>query len=1318
MVSNSMLNDFFSETEDYLVSTFGGRGSKLFKLGTDIENTTERFEFFRDLLHTISTGDTSKLRRKADYRIKPIGVEKFLTHEYYLGLQGQIYPAVMEHLKEINSGSYTEAVLTGCVTGDTEYLSPTGWERISTYSGGKVAQVHKGICTFVTPTDYICLPSTGWYTFKTKYGLSQVLSPDHRMLFTHRKTNKPIVDIAENIANIHNNNVMGFEHKIPTSFIGGGEGLELSDNTIQVLVACYADGYMNYKKFHQPRTRKRFTVIVKKERKITRLRALLKDYIYEWSERPHNSREGYIKFTIYAPIEGKGFDIYWWGASTKQLGVIANEALHWDGNIRGSSLRFYSQSKQDADYIQYAVCSTGSHATLTTDRYTGNKPLYLVGWSKGRTSVGFSGKDKKQVEYKPPQLEERKYCFSVPSGFLVLRHNNCVFITGNSIGTAKTTIAVWTTAYQLYLLSCLRDPQRTFGLDKSSEIIFIFQSINEKLAKDLDYARFRSLIKGSPYFLRHFKFNKDIESELRFPKRVIVKPVSGAETGAIGQNVIGGVIDELNYMAVTEKSKNSIDGGTYDQAIALYNSIARRRKSRFMVKGKLPGLLCLVSSKRYPGQFTDIKEAEAIADIAEHGKSTIYIYDKRTWEVLPKDKFIGTWFYVFIGDETHKPRVLSEEEDIGALPQSMVMKVPTEYKNDFDTDLMNALRELGGVSTMARHPFLINVEKVIECFGRNKIKSVLSRTDVDFHLTKISLNPKAFINPEEPRWVHIDLALTGDAAGVAIGYVDKFKHIKRGEEEFEILPCINFDCTLEVRPPKGGEIQFHKIRSLIYKLKEYGLNIKWISFDSFQCISGDAEVWTNRGLIRADNIIVGDLVQSRIGVKPVTKVWGFGTKPTIQIITKDGTRLSMTRNHKVEACKKETDICGAYKKSLWSWIKSEDLKVGDTVRIWESITEVKVSNTQPLNIPNKNNNTISCKLPKTLTIDLSELLGIIYGDGYISADGITITGTQDEIQYCKKLIFRVTGLDCTITDRETYADLRLSSRYFRDYLLLNGFDKADTIPDTIKKSPADIQSAFIRGLFSTDGSVARDDGGCSYSSKNILWVEYIQKILIMVHGIHSRITVIDREKYPGYPTSNKYQYLLSVRGSRSKFLKAIGFCYEYKQNILIKHKKVNGRFIYSKIKSITEGESKVYDFEVADDHSYVVNGFISHNSTDSQQILRTKGFVTGLVSMDTTTKPYDVLKTAIYDGRVSIPEHPKLMRELQSLERDQKKGKIDHPSSGKVTSKDISDSVAGVVYGLSTRRETWTRHNISLNQIPASIMDSVRPDSKDNMKTG
>src|ERR1017187_9625458 len=158
-------------------------------------------------------------------------------------------------------------------------------------------------------------------------------------------------------------------------------------------------------------------------------------------------------------------------------------------------------------------------------------------------------------------------------------------LTGG-IGSAKTTCALYTNLYQLYLLSCMHSPHKLYGLDTSSEILLIFQSVNKELAKGVDYQRFKAMVDGSPYFREQFPYDKKIESSLRFANRVEVKPVSGAEIATLGQNVIGGLIDELNYMNLVEKSKQSVDKGTYDQAVTLYNSISRRRKTRFMEQGK------------------------------------------------------------------------------------------------------------------------------------------------------------------------------------------------------------------------------------------------------------------------------------------------------------------------------------------------------------------------------------------------------------------------------------------------------------------------------------------------------------------------------------------------------------------------------------------------------------------------------------------------------------------------------------------------------------------------------------------------------------
>lgn len=400
-----------------------------------------------------------------------------------------------------------------------------------------------------------------------------------------------------------------------------------------------------------------------------------------------------------------------------------------------------------------------------------------------------------------------------------------VVLTGG-IGVAKSTLALYTQAYQLYVLTCMKNPHEAFDLDPSSEILIVFQSITKDLAKDVDYGRFRAMIDDSPYFRAYAPYDTERASDMRFTNsRIVIKPVAGHDTAAIGQNVIGGVLDEVNFMAVTENSKMTKDGTTYDQAMQNYNSIARRRESRFMQKGELPGMLCLVSSRNYPGQFTDKKEQEARTN------PRIYIYDKRLWEIRP-ERFCGDRFKVFIGDQTRKPRILADGDLVSVNDTPLIMEVPVEYKRTFENDLLPALRDVAGVATQALHPFMLNSDAVAACFGKSL--SILSREDCDFVKTTVMKYPKRIVNPNEFRFAHIDLAVTKDSAGVSVGHVPGFKNCSRGDH-IETLPIVQYDCILEVRPPQGDEIKFENIRELIYSLRDkLGLPIRWVSFDQYQ----------------------------------------------------------------------------------------------------------------------------------------------------------------------------------------------------------------------------------------------------------------------------------------------------------------------------------------------------------------------------------------------------------------------------------------------------------------------------------------------------
>ncbi len=92
-------------------------------------------------------------------------------------------------------------------------------------------------------------------------------------------------------------------------------------------------------------------------------------------------------------------------------------------------------------------------------------------------------------------------------------------------------------------------------------------------------------------------------------------------------------------------------------------------------------------------------------------------------------------------------------------------------------------------------------------------------------------------------------------------------------------------------------------------------------------------------------------------------------------------------------------------------------------------------------------------------------------------------------------------------------------------------------------------------------------------------------------------------------------------------------------------------------------------------------------SVSMMQTFRAKGFQSSFLSVDKTPEAYLEVKNALREGRVLLPQSNTLKEEMDGLEQDREKGKVDH-SVGK--QKDLSDSVAGTIYNFSLRRKSYS----------------------------
>ncbi len=332
---------------------------------------------------------------------------------------------------------------TGCVDADTEYLSPTGWCRIADYEPeGLVAQYNEdSSISFMRPEKYIKVPCSEFWEIKTKYGLNQRLSDEHQIVYKSTKRGKNLLKIsAAEMIDRHHKNKWGFKCHFITTFNGlrtPPRGIDLTDNHLRLQVAVIADGSFD------PRvSTKRAVLRLKKQRKKDRLERLLFASSIPFKKQKCSSAVGFDVYTFNAPMRCKEFGPSFWAATNEQLEVIRNEVLYWDGNCKNE---FYTSNETTADFIQYAFTAGGKRVSQNWQhriREGRKDSLECKLQISDRALVTMINSRKKLNISKVASTDGFKYCFTVPSGMLLLRRNHRIFVTGNS-GKTETAVAMY-----------------------------------------------------------------------------------------------------------------------------------------------------------------------------------------------------------------------------------------------------------------------------------------------------------------------------------------------------------------------------------------------------------------------------------------------------------------------------------------------------------------------------------------------------------------------------------------------------------------------------------------------------------------------------------------------------------------------------------------------------------------------------------------------------------------------------------------------------------------------------------------------------------
>jgi ribonucleoside-diphosphate reductase alpha chain len=389
------------------------------------------------------------------------------------------------------------------------------------------------------------------------------------------------------------------------------------------------------------------------------------------------------------------------------------------------------------------------------------------------------------------------------------------------------------------------------------------------------------------------------------------------------------------------------------------------------------------------------------------------------------------------------------------------------------------------------------------------------------------------------------------------------------------------------------------------------------------CIASDSLIPTEKGLINIDRLAqdypYGDIgILNSIGFFKPTQIFTTGVRKTFCIKTKAGFELKATVDHPILT-------------EGGCWVRVGDLEIGkDKVLIQNNQGKFSDDRKLPFEVINefkgRNGRVYKTNLPTEWSEDLGILLGWLIGDGNLHGKNESVFfyfGKDDleALKKVKKILKDFYGNEGVLSDRGPEWQLSINSKLLFNFFQKLGVKRAlahdKCIPQTLFTATRQAVIGFLKGLFSSDGTINYVEGKSSYirlSSASLKLLKEVQLLLINL-GIFSRI--YENRKSGGksafhYVTetgeskiyqARAYHELEVSRKDAIKFIKEIGFIGDRNKKkvklLLKKNRRKRGyynRQRFDVVKSIkSNGKERVYDLTEPVTHSFVANGITIHN---------------------------------------------------------------------------------------------------------------------------
>jgi len=398
------------------------------------------------------------------------------------------------------------------------------------------------------------------------------------------------------------------------------------------------------------------------------------------------------------------------------------------------------------------------------------------------------------------------------------------------------------------------------------------------------------------------------------------------------------------------------------------------------------------------------------------------------------------------------------------------------------------------------------------------------------------------------------------------------------------------------------------------------------------CVPGDTWTLTGDGPRQIKDLI-GTPVSLLLNGESHLAAEGFfetGVRPLVEVVTREGYRVRTTADHLVRRVSRLT----RYHSDL-EWTQAGELKPGDLLVL--------------------NDHRQQQGWPGPGSSSEGYLLGLLFGDGTLKEDSevLSVWGEGQGPQSLRAAALQAVdglkhrsdsrGFGKPILERgETRLCLASVGKLAARFGMTRAAKK---ISPEIEKASSEFQSAFLRGLFDSDGSVqGSQEKGISVrlAQSDLDTLQRAQRMLLRL-GIVS--TIYENRRPPGmrslpdgqggrkdYPTQSQHELVISGENLLS-FRTRVGFedldrrlrldlCLSNYRRALNRE-----RFVATVSSVLPSGVERVYDVHVPETHAFDAAGFIAHNCGE-QALLPWEACNLGSINLARFVEPAGALGTA------------------------------------------------------------------------------------------